>query len=161
MEATSPSYSPSPPPLPPLLLPEAERSPSAGRSPSAALRAAAGVVGAPLRRSTCACVAWIRGCHVVTHSTTLASGSPLQPGGFRLTFGLQRLLMDERGERGTLVSHGLHTVVDAVVPDGWHTTVSTLLEFTSTLPLPSIYRDQLKLPVASLACRPWPSLGWQ
>jgi hypothetical protein len=43
--------------------------------------------------------------------------------GFRLTCGLKRLLllMYEGWERGTIVPHGLHTIADAIVPDGWHT----------------------------------------
>jgi hypothetical protein len=43
--------------------------------------------------------------------------------GFKLTRGSKRLLllMYEGGERGTIVPHGLHTIADAIVPDGWHT----------------------------------------
>jgi hypothetical protein len=60
---------------------------------------------------------------------------------FRLTCGLKRLLLYEGGERGTIVPHGLHTIADAMVPDGWDTTVAALVEFTCILPPPSLDWD--------------------
>jgi hypothetical protein len=61
--------------------------------------------------------------------------------GFRLRCGLKRLLRYEGGERGTIVPHGLHTLADAIVRDGWHTTFAALVEFTGVFLPPSFYRD--------------------
>jgi hypothetical protein len=57
--------------------------------------------------------------------------------GFRLTCGLRRLLLYEGGERGTIASHGLHTLAAAIVPDGWQTTGAALIEFTGIFLPPS------------------------
>lgn len=45
---------------------------------------------------------------------------------FRLTCG-KRLLLYKGGEKGTSVPHGLHIIGDAIVRDGWHTIVATLI----------------------------------
>jgi hypothetical protein len=47
----------------------------------------------------------------------------------------------EGGERGTNVPHGLHTIADAIVADGWHTTVAALVESTGIFLAQSFYRD--------------------
>jgi hypothetical protein len=60
---------------------------------------------------------------------------------FRLTCGLKRLFLYEGGERGTNVPHGLHTLTDTIVPDGWRTTVAALVEFTGIFLPPPFYRD--------------------
>jgi hypothetical protein len=52
-----------------------------------------------------------------------------------LTLCLKMLLQCEGGERGSIEPHGLHTIVNRVVPDGWHTTVAALIEFTGMSPL--------------------------
>jgi hypothetical protein len=38
---------------------------------------------------------------------------------------LERLLLCKEEGRVTTLPHGLHTIVDAAVPDGGHTTVAT------------------------------------
>jgi hypothetical protein len=55
---------------------------------------------------------------------------PHEECGFRLTCTFKRLLLNEGGERGTILSHGLHKIADAIVPDGWHKTIAALGEFT-------------------------------
>jgi hypothetical protein len=35
----------------------------------------------------------------------------------------------------------MYTLADAIVPDGWHTTVAALVEFTGIFLPPSIHRD--------------------
>jgi hypothetical protein len=78
---------------------------------------------------------------------------------------LERFLLYEGGERGTIVPHGLHTLAVATVPDGWHTTVAALVEFTGIFLPTSFYRDLKKelLVVCSPACGAWPmpSRVWQ
>jgi hypothetical protein len=50
--------------------------------------------------------------------------------GFRLTCGSMWWLLYEGGERGTNVPCGVHMIVDALVPNGWYTTVAAMVEFT-------------------------------
>jgi hypothetical protein len=47
--------------------------------------------------------------------------------------GLQRSLLYGRGEKCTIVPHGLHTIVNAFVPDGWHAIVAASIKFTGIL----------------------------
>jgi hypothetical protein len=49
--------------------------------------------------------------------------------GFRLTFGLEKLLLNVGRGRGT------------IVPDGWHTIFAALIELEDIFLLPSSYRD--------------------
>jgi hypothetical protein len=60
---------------------------------------------------------------------------------FSLTHGLERLLLCEGGEWGTIVPHGLLTIVDAIVPDGWHTTAAALVERTNIFLRPQWYQN--------------------
>jgi hypothetical protein len=48
---------------------------------------------------------------------------------YRLTRGLETLLLNVGGGRGT------------IVPDGWHTIFAALIEFEDIFLLPSFYRD--------------------
>jgi hypothetical protein len=89
--------------------------------------------------------------------------SPHEECGFRLKCGLKKLLLYEGEESSTTVPHGLHTIADAIVPDGWHTTVAALVEFTAIFLSPSFYGDSKKkyrMPIPLLA---WlmPSQAWQ
>jgi hypothetical protein len=68
------------------------------------------------------------------------SKGPHEECGFRLTCGLKRSLLHEGGERGTIVSHGLHTM-QTIVPEGWHAAVTALVEFVGTFLPPSFYLD--------------------
>jgi hypothetical protein len=40
-----------------------------------------------------------------------------------------------------LLLHGYHTIADAIVPDGWHTSMATLVECTGIFLPPSFHRD--------------------
>jgi hypothetical protein len=53
-----------------------------------------------------------------------------------------RLLLYEGGERGTVVPHGLQTIADAIVPDGWYTTIAALVEFTGIFLPPSFILER-------------------
>jgi hypothetical protein len=59
---------------------------------------------------------------------------------FWLTCG-KRLLLYKGGEKGTSVPHGLHTIEDAIVPDGWHRIVAALVEFTGAFLPPSFDKN--------------------
>jgi hypothetical protein len=60
----------------------------------------------------------------------------------RLTCGSKRLLLYVRGERGTIVPYGLHTIADVTAPhNGWHTIVVALVELTGIFLLPSFCQD--------------------
>jgi hypothetical protein len=54
--------------------------------------------------------------------------------------GLKRLLLYEGGKGGTISPNGLHTMADAIVPDGWHTPAAVLVEFSGIF-LSADYRD--------------------
>jgi hypothetical protein len=67
--------------------------------------------------------------------------SPHEECGFRRTRGFNMLLLYEGGERGTIVPHGLHTIAEAIVPDGSHTMVAAWVEIIGIFLPPSIYWD--------------------
>jgi hypothetical protein len=54
--------------------------------------------------------------------------------------GLERLL-NEGGERHTIVPHGLHTITGTTVPGGWHTVFATVDEFTGIFLPPPFHKD--------------------
>jgi hypothetical protein len=66
------------------------------------------------------------------------------------------------GERATIAPHGLHIIVEAIVPDGWHTTVAALVEFSGIF-LPPSFNGDVKQDYWSLVpllaehgrCPPW------
>jgi hypothetical protein len=51
------------------------------------------------------------------------------------------MLLYEGGEGGTIAPHGLHRVADAIVLDGWLTTVAAMVAFAGIFLPPSFYRD--------------------
>jgi hypothetical protein len=50
-------------------------------------------------------------------------------------------------EKKGVVPHVLHTIADAVVPDGWHTAVAALVEFTEGHFPAAVLLPPLNLPV--------------